>query len=93
MQIAQEVTLAQGREQEVFRVDYQVDRFWGEVCERAPSVLRPVPPDLVPFVESRPEDWPEDWGEDDSETTWSAHLWHLGHRMFSEEAPGCCRLS
>jgi hypothetical protein len=74
-------------EQEVFRVDYQVDRFWGEVCERAPSVLRPVLPDLVPFVESRPEDWPEDWGEDDSEATWSAHLWHLGHRMFSEQAP------
>lgn len=72
---------------EVFRVDYQVDRFWQEVGKLAPGVLRPVPPDLVPFVESRPEDWPEDRGEDDSEATWSAHLWHLSRRMFSEEVP------
>jgi hypothetical protein len=66
---------------EVFRVDYQVDRFWEEVCEFAPKVLRPVPPDLVPFVESDPEDW----ADVESDASWSAQLWHLGYRMFRTE--------
>lgn len=68
---------------EVFRVDYQVERYWERVCELAPGVLRPVPYDLVPFVESRREEW----AEVESEASWDADLWHLGHRMFSEEVP------
>ena len=68
---------------EVLRVDYQVDRFWEEVCELAPRVLRPVPPDLVRFAESDPEQWTGI----ESDAAWSAELWHLGYRMFYREIP------
>jgi hypothetical protein len=68
---------------EVLRVDYQVDRFWEEVCELAPRVLRPVPPDLVRFAESDPERW----RGIESDAAWSAELWHLGYRMFYREIP------
>jgi len=59
-------------------VDYYVDTFWEDVLTFAPNVLRPVPADLVPFVESREEDW----ADSESDEAWAAHLWHRGHNLF-----------
>ncbi|HEY0533106.1 MAG TPA: DUF5984 family protein [Actinoplanes sp.] len=59
-------------------VDYYVDNFWEDVLSFAPDVLRPVPADLVPFVESRPEAW----AQSERDAAWTAEMWHSSRKLF-----------
>lgn len=53
-------------------------RLWEDLLELLPVVLEPVPADLLPFVESEPNDWhPADTPESEA-----ASGWHSDHYLY-----------
>jgi hypothetical protein len=67
---------SQGRTASPF-VDYYVARFWEDILAWAPSVLEPVPPDLVGFVASDREQWLPT----ESEQAAQAKSWYDDHAL------------
>ncbi|BEL05534.1 hypothetical protein Q0Z83_037250 [Actinoplanes sichuanensis] len=74
-------------------IDYQVVRLWEDVSIVTPTVLEPVPEDLIPFVESDPDTWACNFleyvpvrGEGDDPNApdhpiVAAALWHGDHNL------------
>ncbi|GII55826.1 hypothetical protein Pth03_42150 [Planotetraspora thailandica] len=56
-------------------VDYYVARLWEDVDELVPTVMQPVPPDLLRFMASDQRDWPPL----DSDATVEVATWYGGH--------------
>ncbi|MEW9533394.1 DUF5984 family protein [Microbispora sp. NPDC049125] len=58
-------------------VDYYVARLWEDINEMTPTVLQPVPTDLLDFVASVPDSW----RPMDSDEALIAAEWHAEHAL------------
>ncbi|GAA4595882.1 hypothetical protein GCM10023194_66560 [Planotetraspora phitsanulokensis] len=58
-------------------VDYYLARLWEDINAMTPTVLQPVPTDLLDFVASDPDAW----RPMDSEAALSAAEWHAEHTL------------
>lgn len=59
--------------------DYYVARLWEDLLQLLPTILEPVPADLLPFIESDATPWTTRDDESDADTT--AEVWYGDHYL------------